>query len=36
MYNMSNLFEGCEWSTDSLQYSPELYTIPRSRVWDGK
>lgn len=35
MYDMSYLFENCEWSQDSLQYSPELYSIKRARVSDG-
>ena len=35
MYDMSHLFENCEFSQTSLQYDPSLYTIKKARVTDG-
>ena len=35
IYDMSHLFEDCEWSNNCLQYDPALYTIKKFRVSDG-
>lgn len=35
IYDMSHLFENCEWSNNCLQYDPALYTIKKFRVSDG-
>ena len=32
IYDMSHLFENCEWSSESLQYNPNLYNINKVRV----
>lgn len=36
MYDMSYLFENCEWSQDSMQYDPALYSIKKARISDGE
>lgn len=35
IYDMSHLFENCEWAQSALQYDPSLYSIKKVRVSDG-
>lgn len=35
MYDMSFLFENCEWTQECLQYNPALYSIKKARVVDS-
>lgn len=35
IYDMSHLFENCEWDNSCLQYNPTLYNIKKFKVSDG-